>query len=93
MIGSKEGIAHLSTAFLNPEDIALVPSPAYPVYFNGVIMAGGILYNLPLLKENDYKPDLKAIPSDVLRRSKLMFLSYLITQQQLLLTSLFMKRL
>lgn len=76
LIGSKEGIAHLSTAFLNPDDIALVPSPAYPVHFNGVIMAGGILYNLPLLKENNYLPDLKSIPADVLNRSKLMFLSY-----------------
>lgn len=76
LIGSKEGIAHLSTAFLNPDDIALVPSPAYPVHFNGVIMAGGILYNLPLLRENNFLPDLNAIPVDVLNRSKLMFLSY-----------------
>jgi LL-diaminopimelate aminotransferase len=76
LIGSKEGIAHLSTAFLNPDDIALVPSPAYPVHFNGVIMAGGILYNLPLLRENDYLPILDTIPAEVLSRSKLMFLSY-----------------
>ena len=38
LIGSKEGIAHLSLAFLNNDDLALVPSPAYPVHFNGVIM-------------------------------------------------------
>jgi len=44
-IGSKEGVAHLSLAFLNNDDLALVPSPAYPVHFNGVIMAGGILHN------------------------------------------------
>jgi len=47
LIGSKEGVAHLSLAFLNNDDIALVPNPAYPVHFNGVIMAGGILYNIP----------------------------------------------
>jgi len=76
LIGSKEGIAHLSTAFLNPDDIALVPSPAYPVHFNGVIMAGGILYSLPLTKENNFLPNLEIIPQDVLNRSKLMFLSY-----------------
>lgn len=76
LIGSKEGIAHLSTAFLNPDDIALVPSPAYPVHFNGVIMAGGILYNVPLLRENDYLPVLEDIPADVLSRTKLMFISY-----------------
>ena len=43
LIGSKEGISHLSLAFLNHDDIALVPNPTYPVHFNGVVMAGGIL--------------------------------------------------
>jgi len=76
LIGSKEGVAHLSTGFLNPDDIALIPSPAYPVHFNGVIMAGGILFNLPLYKENNYLPDLEDIQSDVLRRSKLFLFSY-----------------
>ena len=48
LIGSKEGIAHISLAFLNSDDIALVPSPTYPVHFNGVLIAGGILHNLPI---------------------------------------------
>jgi alanine-synthesizing transaminase len=76
LIGSKEGIAHLSLAFLNNDDIALVPSPAYPVHFNGVIMAGGILYNLPLRPENDYLPDIEHLDSHVISRSKMMFISY-----------------
>ncbi len=76
LIGSKEGIAHLSLAFLNNDDLALVPSPAYPVHFNGVIMAGGILYNIPLKEENGYLPDLHSIPRETTRLSKLMFLSY-----------------
>jgi aspartate/methionine/tyrosine aminotransferase len=76
LIGSKEGIAHLSLAFLNNDDIALVPSPAYPVHFNGVIMAGGILYNLPLKPENNYLPDLDSLDSHVVSRSKMMFMSY-----------------
>jgi alanine-synthesizing transaminase len=76
LIGSKEGIAHLSLAFLNNDDIALVPSPAYPVHFNGVIMAGGILYNLPLKPEHDYLPDLEGLDSHVVSRSKMMFMSY-----------------
>jgi aspartate/methionine/tyrosine aminotransferase len=76
LIGSKEGIAHLSLAFLNNDDLALVPSPAYPVHFNGVIMAGGILYNIPLKEENDYLPDLFSLPRETTRISKLMFLSY-----------------
>jgi LL-diaminopimelate aminotransferase len=76
LIGSKEGIAHLSLSFLNNDDIALVPSPAYPVHFNGVIMAGGILYNLALKAENNYLPDIDNIDNHVLSRSKLFFFSY-----------------
>lgn len=76
LIGSKEGVAHLSLAFLNHDDIALVPSPAYPVHFNGVIMAGGILYNLPITEKNDFKPDLKNISSSVVKMAKILFLSY-----------------
>ncbi len=76
LIGSKEGVAHLSLAFLNHDDIALVPSPAYPVHFNGVIMAGGILYNIPMAGENDFKPDLKSISNSVVKMAKMLFLSY-----------------
>jgi len=76
LIGSKEGIAHLSLSFLNNDDIALVPSPAYPVHFNGAIMAGGILHNIPLTQEKEYKPDLKSLQPDVVKMAKLLFLSY-----------------
>lgn len=76
LIGSKEGVAHLSLAFLNHDDMALVPSPAYPVHFNGVIMAGGILYNIPLTCENNFKPDLKSISRSVVNMAKMLFLSY-----------------
>ena len=76
MIGSKEGIAHLALSFLNNDDIALVPSPAYPVHFNGIIMAGGILYNIPLKKENEFRPNLKVLGKEILKMSKLIFLSY-----------------
>ncbi|MFA5160301.1 MAG: aminotransferase class I/II-fold pyridoxal phosphate-dependent enzyme [Candidatus Omnitrophota bacterium] len=76
LIGSKEGIAHLALAYMNINDLALVPSPAYPVHFNGIIMAGGILYNLPLKEENKYLPELHTIPRETTRHSKLMFLSY-----------------
>ena len=62
-IGSKEGIAHLCLAFMNNDDLALVPSPAYPVHFNGVIMAGGILYNIPLKEEDGYLPDFFSLPT------------------------------
>jgi len=76
LIGTKEGIAHLSLGLLNHDDIAIVPSPAYPVHFNGVVMAGGILYDIPLKEEKGYLPELHKIEPSILQRSKLMFLSY-----------------
>ena len=76
LIGSKEGVAHLALAFLNNDDIALVPSPAYPVHFNGVIMAGGILYNIPITEETHYLPQYDAIDSEILKKAKLLFISY-----------------
>ena len=76
LIGSKEGIAHLSLAFLNNEDVALVPSPAYPVHFNGVLIAGGVLHNIPIFEKDGYLPDLRKLPKNIIKRSKLLFLSY-----------------
>ena len=76
LIGSKEGIAHMPLAFVNPGDVVLVPSPSYPVYHNATIFAGGESYFMPLLNENDFLPDLDAIPEDIARKAKLMFINY-----------------
>lgn len=76
LIGSKEGIAHIAWCYINPGDIALVPDPGYPVYSQGVILAGGEPYYFPLDPARGFLPDLGAIPSDVARRARLMFLNY-----------------
>ena len=76
LIGSKEGIAHLPLAFINPGDVSLVPSPAYPVYNIATLFAGGESHVMPLLSENDFLPDLTAVPPDVADRAKLMFINY-----------------
>ncbi len=76
LIGSKEGIAHLSLAFLNNDDIGLVPNPSYPPHANGVIMAGGILYNLPIGPDNQFKPNFKTLSREVARMAKILFVSY-----------------
>lgn len=76
LIGSKEGIAHLAMAVLNPGETVLVGDPAYPAHFNGVILAGGDVYSIPLRPENQYLPELEKIPEAVVRRSKLLFLNY-----------------
>ncbi len=76
LIGSKEGIAHIPLAFLNPGDVSLVPDPAYPVYNIGSILADGKPYKMPLLAENDFLPDLDAIPASTAKKAKLMFINY-----------------
>jgi LL-diaminopimelate aminotransferase len=76
LIGSKEGIAHVPLAFINPGDIALVASPGYPVYHVGTQFAGGEPYFMDLLKENGFLPDLEAIPQEVAKKAKIMFINY-----------------
>ena len=76
LIGSKEGLAHVPLAFINPGDVALVASPAYPVYSIGTQFAGGEPYFMDLLKANQFLPDLEAIPPEVAKKAKLMFINY-----------------
>ena len=76
LIGSKEGIAHIPLAFVNPGDEVLVPDPCYPPYKSGTIFAEGIPYLMPLLAENKFLPDLDAIDVQVATRAKIMFLNY-----------------
>ena len=76
LIGSKEGLAHLPWAMLNPGDVALIPDPGYPVYRSATIMAEGVPYAMPLRAGRGFLPDLGAIPADALKKAKLMFLNY-----------------
>lgn len=76
LIGSKEGIAHIPLAFVDPEDIVLVPSPGYPVYRVSTLFAGGAPYFFPLRKENGFLPNLSEIPERVAKKAKLLFLNY-----------------
>lgn len=75
-IGSKEAIHNLFLAYVDPGDYTLVPDPGYPVYNTGTIFAGGTPYKMPLLAENNFLPDLSAIPADIAKKSKIMFLNY-----------------
>ena len=76
LIGAKEGIGHVAFCFLDAGDVALVPDPGYPVYAMGTLFAGGESYMLPLTSENDWLPDLDAIPDDIARKAKLLWLNY-----------------
>ncbi len=74
LIGSKEGIANIARAFVNPGDKVLVPDPAYPVYRNGAtLLSDGFPVVMPLLEERKFKPDLEAL-DDI--QAKIMFLNY-----------------
>jgi LL-diaminopimelate aminotransferase len=76
LLGSKEGLAYAASAVLNAGDIALVPDPYYPVYVTGTTMVGAEPYMLPLLEQNQYLPDLEAIPASVLERARVLWLNY-----------------
>jgi LL-diaminopimelate aminotransferase len=76
LIGSKEGIGNMAVAFVDPGDIVLVSSPCYPVYHIGTAFNGGKNYFLPLKRENHFLPDLEAIPADVARQAKLLWINY-----------------
>ena len=76
LIGAKEGIAHVPLCFIDPGDVALVPDPGYPVYSIGTMFAGGESHLLPLREENDWLPDLSAVPEAIARRAKLLWLNY-----------------
>ncbi len=76
LIGSKEGIAHIPLAFVNPGDYVLVPSPGYPVYRVSTLFAGGTPYFLPLRKENGFLPILADIPGEVAEKAKILFINY-----------------
>ena len=75
-IGSKPALAMLPAVFINPGDITLMTVPGYPVAGTHTSYYGGDVYNLPLREENDFYPDLSAIPADICRRAKLLVLNY-----------------
>lgn len=76
LIGSKEGIGHISFCFIDPGNIALIPNPGYPVYSMGTILAGGKPYYMPLTEENEFLPDFDVIPDEIADKAKLLWLNY-----------------
>jgi len=76
LIGSKEGIGNMAVAFVDPGDVVLVASPCYPVYHIGTSFSGGKNFFLPLKRENHFLPDLDAIPPDIAKQAKLLWINY-----------------
>src|SRR5436190_18023409 len=76
LVGSKEGLAHLAWAYIDPGDLSLVPDPAYTVYKMNTLLAGGDVHVMPLRAENRFLPRLEEIPAAVADRAKLLYLNY-----------------
>jgi LL-diaminopimelate aminotransferase len=76
LLGSKEAIAHIPLAFVNPGDVVLAPDPCYPVYRSAAVFAGADVHLMPLVEQNGFLPDYEAIPQKICRKARLMFLNY-----------------
>lgn len=76
LLGSQEGLSHISLAFADDGDTILVPDPCYPVFGDGPVIAGAKLHYMPLLEEKDYIIQLQDIPTDVAKKAKMMIVSY-----------------
>ncbi len=74
--GSQDGLAHLAMAFCDPGDLVMVPDPGYPIYSAGPLLSGARLYPLPLRAENQFLPDLEAVPGEIWRRAKVWLINY-----------------
>jgi LL-diaminopimelate aminotransferase len=76
LMGSKDGVAHIPEALVNPGDYVLAPSPGYPVYSTGALFSEGRVHEMPLLRENGFLPVLDEIPKEVARGARLMWINY-----------------
>ncbi len=75
-IGTKEAVFHFAEGFVNPGDYVIVPTSGYPPFKTGTLFAEGIPYFVPLLAENNFLPDLTAIPEDVCEKAKIFWINY-----------------
>ena len=75
-MGSQDGLVHFPLTICNPGDIVLVPDPGYTAYEAGITLAQAKAYPMPLLEENDFLPDFSKIPTEILKKAKMMILNY-----------------
>jgi LL-diaminopimelate aminotransferase len=76
VLGGKEAVGHIAMACLDPSDLCLSPEPGYPPYTSGPVFSGAEVHYLPLTEENDFFPELEAIPDEIARRANLLYLDY-----------------
>lgn len=76
LLGSQDGLSHISLSIVDPGDLVLVPDPGYPIFGDGPVLAGARLYRMPQTEKNGWVVDLNAVPEKVARRAKFMVISY-----------------
>ena len=76
LIGSKEGVSHLSLAYLEKGDVAIIPEPGYLAYIGGTLLSEGTAYRYPLRPRTNFLIDLDDVPPDVLKRTRMLYLNY-----------------
>jgi LL-diaminopimelate aminotransferase len=75
-LGGKEAVGHIAMACLDPGEICLSPEPGYPPYTSGPVFSGADIHYLPLTPENEFFPELEAIPEETAERANLLYLNY-----------------
>jgi LL-diaminopimelate aminotransferase len=76
LIGSKEGLSHLALGYLERRDVAIIPEPGYLAYVGGTLLSGATPHIYPLRPRTSFLVDLDDVPTDVLRRTKILYLNY-----------------
>jgi len=76
LIGSKEGLANLMRAYLNPGDTIIIPSPCYPAYFGAARLCEANIHELELRQDEGFVPDLERIPAQITDRARMLILNY-----------------
>lgn len=76
LMGSKEGIMHITMAFINPGDEVLIPDPGYPTYSSVTRLVGGVVRNYELEEKNGWLPDIDQIEKRMTGKEKLMWINY-----------------
>ncbi len=76
LIGSKEGLAHLALAYVQPGDAAIIPEPGYNAYRGGTLLSDGEAYLYPITPRTKFLVELDDVPADVLKRAKILYLNY-----------------
>ncbi|MGQ0764387.1 MAG: aminotransferase class I/II-fold pyridoxal phosphate-dependent enzyme [Gemmatimonadota bacterium] len=76
LIGSKEGLAHIAFAYSGPDDVAIIPEPAYQAYLGGTLLAGARPHIVPLRPENRFLVPVEQLPREIVEKTRLIYLNY-----------------